>query len=203
MQGARLDAGAAVEAVATSDAADAGAAVAVLAMRVGVEHPVVAVKTQQVAGFLGRRHARQRNVGEDPDGRVLARVVLVIVPHSIIQHVQVWHGFYHALLLEVGEQQHYLHAGADARQRRRQRLQSVTLFQCVKRCRYLQRRGERRVDDDEVTPLQQLLNAVLVTRQHGQSRQHVVPIIRPRKKGAKTVIQVQERLQQSMTRDGT
>ncbi len=53
VHGARLDAGAAVEAVATSDAADAGAAVAVFAVGVGVEHPVVAVKTQQVAGFLG------------------------------------------------------------------------------------------------------------------------------------------------------
>ena len=60
------------------DAADTGALVAIFAVDVGVKHPVVAVQTQLVTGLLRRRHPRQRNVGEYPDWRVFALVVLVV-----------------------------------------------------------------------------------------------------------------------------
>ena len=192
MRGAELDAGVALETVLAQHAADAGASVAVLTVRIGVEHPVVAVETKQVAGFLRRGHARQRNVGEDPDGRVLALVVLMVaVLHPVVQHVEERHCLRNVLLLEVREQQHKSDAGVEqlnVKQGGSQRLQ---------------RRREGRVDDDEVASLQQLLYGIILAREQGQSRQHVVQMKRSREKGAETAVHVQQSLRKQLTREAT
>ena len=188
---ANFDACVALETMAPRSAADAGALVAQFAVRVGVEHPVIAVETQQVAGFLRRRYARQGNVGEDSDGCAVVAVVLVAVLYTVVQHMQVGHGLQHALFLEVRKQQQNLDIGVvtpNVRQRHRQRLH---------------RRRKWRVDDYDVACVQQSLYAVALTRYHGRSRQHVVAIKGARKKGAKTVVQIQQGLWQQMTCDVT
>ena len=111
VQRAQLHACVALEAVPPPHAADAGATVATLAVRVGAEHPVVAIKAKSVPRLLGRRHFGQWNVGEDPDRRVLAAVVLVRVPHAVVQHMKLRQGLRHVLLLEIRKQQNDLDGG--------------------------------------------------------------------------------------------
>ncbi len=161
---ARLNACIALEAVLPLHAANAGASVAVFAMFVSVEHPIVAVEAKRVTGLLRRRHAGQWNVGEYPDWGAFAIVVLVGVLHPVVQHVKMRHGLGHVLLFEVRKQQHELDGGVGllyVQQRRRQ---------CLQRCR------ERRVDNYEIASLQHRLHGITLAREHGHSCQHVVAI---------------------------
>ena len=89
VEGALLHTRVARHTVLPLDAADAGASVAVFAMGIRMKHPIVANEAQHVAGFLRRRHPRQRNISKDPDRRVVTLVVFVVaVLHSVVQHVE-------------------------------------------------------------------------------------------------------------------